>query len=1019
MNTIRHLTITILLLVSALITYITQTHPYPSQEGIFSLCTSTPLLGGAGVGYDSLIQRPIILSLTNTIQSQNKRNHAEECLQIAHQLAKESAVEAANICAVEAADSFLQLQDWVELYTCYRLITANALRFQSHSEASRLFQRALSQIEKEEGKEALQTKGLIHHLQSAVYHDQGCYQKSIQSGTKAIGILEQFEDPPYLERVYYNLASAYHTESVDFQKTILYSNRALQIHFNKPKLDSSRVHRLYVLLGKAYRGLREYEKAIEAYQKGETYLSVKDNRISYLLSMVYLDKKDCQKALVFAEKALNLALQEKSEIDSDIYLRLALAHQCNENQNQAIYYYQKALTNSQKTHGTRHPEHAKIHVYLGDFYQAYERLDDALSTYQKALHLLEPDFDATNVQKNPNIAQSYTSIWSIEAIRNKAAVFIQKFENSQDLHYLQLALESYELVLQNIEFRQRQYTHDESKHYLLSYLYDAYEGAVKVSFRLYELTQENSYFEKTFRFIEASKASVLKEATHENALQYSSSIPQSLLQEWEGVKITLAQKEKVQYDLKKRLPIDMTAMERLQTELFELNRKKEQLSQRLLEYPDYTRLKYTQKPPTTSEIQTELTAQQAMIEYFVGETHLYACLFTRDTSLIYSQMKPKGFDEQVQNLRQVLTDWHFVADSTTEAAQKYVELSTQLYDHLLKKTLSYLKNQEQLIIVPDGILGYVPFEVLLSSPPKNIFHFQHYPYLIKEYSVSYAYASSLWMENKQKKDIKSSDYSFGGFAPSYQALTSSNEVVDSLKQEDPFMAMNVRKGLGELVYTQKIVSNLASLLGGQKWLAEAATKENFQKTAANYRVLHLAMHGIIDDTNPLYSHLLFTENEGGKDNRLTAAELYHMQLNAGLAVLSACNTGVGELKKGEGIMSLSRAFALAGCPSMVMSLWSVPDEQTGRLMEDFYSELKKGSTKNEALRQAKLQYLEGQDNRGGHPYLWAGFVVIGDTDSIDFDGGWESFNGLLASLALVLLIVVGVFYFKRSNSSAS
>ena len=148
------------------------------------------------------------------------------------------------------------------------------------------------------------------------------------------------------------------------------------------------------------------------------------------------------------------------------------------------------------------------------------------------------------------------------------------------------------------------------------------------------------------------------------------------------------------------------------------------------------------------------------------------------------------------------------------------------------------------------------------------------------------------------------------------------------------------------------------------------------------------MHGILDDQQPMRSHLLFQQEDPSlvdslNDNYLMMAELYGMQLNAELAVLSACNSGIGQLSGGEGMMSLSRAFSYAGVRSIVMSLWAVSDQSTADLMLLFYKNLKNGSTKANALRQAKLEYLETyNDPIFSHPYYWSGFVMIGDTSPI-------------------------------------
>ena len=167
------------------------------------------------------------------------------------------------------------------------------------------------------------------------------------------------------------------------------------------------------------------------------------------------------------------------------------------------------------------------------------------------------------------------------------------------------------------------------------------------------------------------------------------------------------------------------------------------------------------------------------------------------------------------------------------------------------------------------------------------------------------------------------------------------------------------------------------------------------------------MHGKVNDTLPLNSHLVFTQTDSL--NKLYAADLYNTKLQTDLAVLGACNTGTGKVQKGEGVMSLSRAFTYAGCPSLVMSLWSIPDVSSAKVLDDFFKNLKNGSSKDVALQQAKLNFL--QTSEKSHPLYWAGLVAVGNLEALDFkstSSAWQYFA--IAALFLLALVFLSRRY---------
>ena len=187
-----------------------------------------------------------------------------------------------------------------------------------------------------------------------------------------------------------------------------------------------------------------------------------------------------------------------------------------------------------------------------------------------------------------------------------------------------------------------------------------------------------------------------------------------------------------------------------------------------------------------------------------------------------------------------------------------------------------------------------------------------------------------------------------------------------------------------------------------------ASEQNFRENSQNYDILHLAMHAYINDSLPAFSRLAFSpvpnENDILKDGWLNTADIYNLKLdNVRLTVLSACNTGIGKMQKGEGLMSLARGFLYAGCPSIVMSLWEVEDNAGTQIMTSFYKNLKRGKTKDAALRAAKLEYLENVNSRLAHPHYWMSFKSIGDNSPV-YTSNDIYFFALLVALILLFSI---------------
>jgi CHAT domain-containing protein len=179
-------------------------------------------------------------------------------------------------------------------------------------------------------------------------------------------------------------------------------------------------------------------------------------------------------------------------------------------------------------------------------------------------------------------------------------------------------------------------------------------------------------------------------------------------------------------------------------------------------------------------------------------------------------------------------------------------------------------------------------------------------------------------------------------------------------------------------------------------LRDEATIENFRQRAGRYGKIHLATHAQANTAAGNFSFIVLADGAGGYDS-LFVNDLYGLRLRAELVVLSACETGVGTVYKGEGVISLARGFLYAGAGSIITTLWSINDQANSLLMEQFYEEIRAGKPKDQALRDAKINRIENADALAAHPAYWAAFVPIGDMNEMDSTPGWIALSGIIAA----------------------
>lgn len=300
----------------------------------------------------------------------------------------------------------------------------------------------------------------------------------------------------------------------------------------------------------------------------------------------------------------------------------------------------------------------------------------------------------------------------------------------------------------------------------------------------------------------------------------------------------------------------------------------------------------------------------------------------------------------------------------------YSETAYDVFETILSPALEGLLEGTKLLVITDGPLQYLPFEALVTEDTKAD-SFADLPYLINRYAVSYVQSASIMaqLEDSDQSENAKELLAFGD--PVFKEDSVSQEVSISRS----VLSLEDISRLKRIEYTGVEVAAIGTLFDYiDVYTREAAIEERVKDTArlAEYRFIHFATHGIINENNPQYSGLILTQDDDpAEDGFLQMDEIAGLSLDAEMVVLSACETGLGKKVNGEGMVNLTRAFMYAGARSVAVSLWNVADQSTAELMTGFYKKIQQGQSKYEALRAAKLEMVSQ------HPYYWAGFVLFG------------------------------------------
>ena len=806
---------------------------------------------------------------------------------------------------------------------------------------------------------------------AAVHSYQGQFREALENGQRALDIYRDMDFPSGQVTELLNFG-VLHLEAGNYFQALRYLNEALQLareigETPKEQMCLGSLGESYIKLGRFDEAAAILEEAIAlAEQLGsESQLGQMTGKIG----SAYMASGNHGAAAAFFQKALDIFSTTGNRREEAITRsQLGDIYAFDGDYNAALPMYERALMLHDQI-GNRLGR-ANTLVALGDLYLQLDQPVRAIACFDE-------------VREIGKTLQAHTVRWQGERGRGDAEVARKDLKGA--LRYYQTGIGMLEDVRNQILLAEFQSS-------FLDKQFLAYEKILSVLHQLYTESGDEAYLREAFAYSERARGRTLLNLVSSGQLPLRAEVPAELgrkkkILEWRfrnfHDKLTWL------YSLPDA-ERDPTMLISVTDSLQSTNGEYQALLEKLRrEYPGTARLQGFAEPLSLSELQRSvLQGDEALLQYFIGEEQSFVWAVFQDRLLMLA------IQTNEVSLRQLLNEVSSAIypisspDPATpnnqprDAGWANIRSAAlhKLYQVLIKPLKETIRPEHKLIIVPDNMLTYLPFEMLVESLNGDSLR-----YLIESHAISYSASASLLNPDLHQPSVTGERGLLALAATTF---------ADSALADLPFAVEEVQGIAGTF-------SNPVVLTDGE------VAESSFKAAKDRYRVLHFATHYLPNDKQPMASFIaLGGENGGLEDGHLHAYEILDSEISADMVILSACRTGSGQLARGEGLMGISRAFMYAGAKSLVLARWGVADRSTADFMKRYYDALAAGEDSRDALRQVKLQLIQA-GGQLANPFYWAPFVLEGQPQKLQL----KTMSGMkLAGFAMVVLMLMFVGY---------
>jgi CHAT domain-containing protein len=594
---------------------------------------------------------------------------------------------------------------------------------------------------------------------------------------------------------------------------------------------------------------------------------------------------------------------------------------------------------------------AKFYIEEARLYHLLKQPNNALKSLEQAGRILLPNFNKNKLpdQKDLYAENTFIDLFDLFAV----------IQNNTDT-----ALKSYNLSFYVSELLQENWTSQEAKIFNTTNNRIRSEKCIDLLVNKYQQTNNKLFLFEAFQYSENNKASVLKDMYNKKMRLQQFPNDSLLIKEYDLLK---TQEYYTGLLIKEQLGANKASI---------INRLSEKLSDISLQLKTIKTAISKTYPEKTNSLSLETLQKKlkedyaVLIEYFFGNNTLYQFVISEN------DIEVERIELNTNIKRTIVNFIHLFDDASiiNNDINIYTNQAFNVFELLKFNNISTYKN---VVIIPDGLLNFIPFEALLTAKTTTT-TFSKMPFVVKSHHVVYNSSATFYLITNKKDSNKGLLGFFPVFENTNQKLTYSINEAEAIKKE-----MN------------------SDILMHSK-----ASKTNFLNRASKYSILHLSTHASSGDfINP--AHISFY------DDTIILNELYSLDLNPNLVVLSACETGVGKLYKGEGAMSIARGFQYAGAENLLFSLWQINDLSTSQIMQSFYKHYNKQQSAFIANHHSKLEYLANQtiSNIKKSPYYWSAFVYYGTLEKA------KAYHPLFyITFGIIILLIVLLLFLKLNKS---